>query len=209
MVRGCACCVVSGGQKYVQRTSAFLNHSALTFKAVTKLRRDSVSPWRHTFLNSADSGRRFCLYLQKQVAHKTCAHRKFRPNELRNWPIQWNFFQGTPIINTSLQKGCTSYYMPEISKNEIDILKSNRGKKLIRIDSLHEDVQWLEFLTYYRPSCYMDSSTKTIFMRCMKALNMIVFFLGCSWICTIQYNKSLFSCSFIIFLMPTWIENMV
>ena len=59
-----------------------------------------------------------------------------------------------PIINTSLQKGCTSYYMPEISKNEIAILKSNRGKKLIRIDSLHEDVQWLEFLTYYRPSCY-------------------------------------------------------
>ena len=44
--------------------------------------------------------------------------------------------------------------MPEISKNEIAILKSNRGKKLRRIDSLHEDVQWLEFLTYYRPSCY-------------------------------------------------------
>ena len=44
--------------------------------------------------------------------------------------------------------------MPEISKNEIAILKSNRGKKLIRIDSLHEDLQWLEFLTYYRPSCY-------------------------------------------------------
>ena len=44
--------------------------------------------------------------------------------------------------------------MPEISKNAIAILKSNRGKKLIRIDSLHEDVQWLEFLTYYRPSCY-------------------------------------------------------
>ena len=44
--------------------------------------------------------------------------------------------------------------MAEISKNEIAILKSNRGKKLIRIDSLHEDVEWLEFLTYYRPSCY-------------------------------------------------------
>ena len=29
-----------------------------------------------------------------------------------------------PIIDTSLQKGCTSYYMPEISKNEIAILKS-------------------------------------------------------------------------------------
>ena len=51
----------------------------------------------------------------------------------------------------------------------------------------------------------MDSSTKTIFMRCMKALN-ISFFLGCSWICTNQNNKSLFSNSFIIFLMPTWIE---
>ena len=55
----------------------------------------------------------------------------------------------------------------------------------------------------------MDSSTKTIFMRCMKALNMIVFFLGCSCICTNQHNKSLFSHSSIIFLMPTWIENMV
>ena len=32
-----------------------------------------------------------------------------------------------PIINTSLQKGCTSYYMPEISKNEIAILKYNHG----------------------------------------------------------------------------------
>ena len=51
----------------------------------------------------------------------------------------------------------------------------------------------------------MDSSTKTIFMRCMKALN----FLGCSCICTNQHNKSLFSNSSIIFLMPTWIENMV
>ena len=43
-MRDCACCVVSGGQKYLQRTSAFANHSALTFKAVTKLQRDSVSP---------------------------------------------------------------------------------------------------------------------------------------------------------------------
>ena len=70
--------------------------------------------------------------------------------------------------------------MPEISKNERAILKSNRGKKLIGIDRLHEDVQWLEFLTYYTDQAAMDSSTKTIFMRCMKALNMIVFFLGCS-----------------------------
>ena len=31
-MRGCACCVVCGGQKYVQRTSAFPNHSALTLK---------------------------------------------------------------------------------------------------------------------------------------------------------------------------------
>ena len=54
----------------------------------------------------------------------------------------------------------------------------------------------------------MDFSTKTIFMRCMKALN-ISFFLGCSCICTNQHNKSLFSNSFIICLMPTWIENMV
>ena len=54
----------------------------------------------------------------------------------------------------------------------------------------------------------MESSTKTIFMRRMKALN-IIFFLGCSCICTHQHNKSLFSNSFIIFLMPTWIENMV
>ena len=52
----------------------------------------------------------------------------------------------------------------------------------------------------------MDSSTKTIFMRCVKALNI---FLGCSYICTNQHNKSLFSNSFIIILMPTWIENMV
>ena len=39
--------------------------------------------------------------------------------------------------------------MPEISKNEIAILKSNHGSLTmqIRIDSLHEDVQWLEFLT--------------------------------------------------------------
>ena len=55
----------------------------------------------------------------------------------------------------------------------------------------------------------MDSSTKTIIMRCMNALNMIVFFLGYSCICTNQHNKSLFSNLFIIFLMPTWIENMV
>ena len=34
-------------------------------------------------------------------------------------------------------------------------------------------------------------------------------FLGCSCICTNQHNKSLFSNLFIIFLMPTWIENMV
>ena len=67
--------------------------------------------------------------------------------------------------------------MPEISKNEIAILKYNRGKKLIRIDSLHEDVQWLEFLTRCTTDqAAMDSSTKTIFMRCMKAINMIVFF---------------------------------
>ena len=52
----------------------------------------------------------------------------------------------------------------------------------------------------------MDSPTKTIFMRCMKALNMIVSFLGCSCICTNQHNKSLLSNSFIIFLMHTWIE---
>ena len=32
-----------------------------------------------------------------------------------------------PVMNTPLQKGCTSYFMPEISKNEIAILKSNRG----------------------------------------------------------------------------------
>ena len=47
----------------VQRTSVFPNHSALTFKAVTKLWRDSVSPWRHSFPNSADRGRRFCFVL--------------------------------------------------------------------------------------------------------------------------------------------------
>ena len=55
----------------------------------------------------------------------------------------------------------------------------------------------------------MDSSTKTIFMRCVKASQYDSFFLGCSYICTNQHNKSLFSNSFIIILMPTWIENMV
>ena len=46
----------------------------------------------------------------------------------------------------------------------------------------------------------MDFSTKTIFMSCMKALN-ISLFLGCACICTNQHNKSLFSNSFIIFLL--------
>ena len=57
----------------------------------------------------------------------------------------------------------------------------------------------------------MDSSTKTIFMRCFfhEGPQYDSFFLGCSCICTNQHNKSLFSNSFIIFLMPTWIENMV
>ena len=36
-------CVIIGGQKFVQRPSALPNYSAFTFKAVTKLRRDSVS----------------------------------------------------------------------------------------------------------------------------------------------------------------------
>ena len=37
----------------------------------------------------------------------------------------------------------------------------------------------------------MESSTKTIFMRCMKALNIILlFFLGCSCICTNEHNFS-------------------
>ena len=74
-------CVVSGGQKYVQRTSAFPNHSALTFKAVTKLRRDSVSPWRHTFLNSADSGCCFCLYF----AGTSCAQNLRTSQILSKW----------------------------------------------------------------------------------------------------------------------------
>ena len=182
----------------LHKSMTFLLHLTLkrdlTFKAVTKLRRDSVSPWRHTFLNSADSGRRFCLYF----AETSC---KFCPNELRNWPIQWNFFQGMPIINTSLQKGCTSYYMPEISKNEIAILKSNCGKKLIRIDSLHEDVQWISHVL----------QTKLLWTLQQRQSSWGAWrpSIWCSWICTIQYNKSLFSCSFIIFLMPTWIENMV
>ena len=150
----------------------------------------------------------FVCTLQKQVTHKTCAHRKLCPNKLRNWHIRWNFFQGMPIINTSLQKGCTSYYMPEVSENEIAILKSNRGKKLIRIDSLHEDLQWLEFFTYYRPSCY-GLFNKDNLHEVHEGPQYDSFFLGCSWMCTIQYNKSLFSCLFNIFLMPTWIENMV
>ena len=48
----------------------------------------------------------------------------------------------------------------------------------------------------------MDSATKTIFMRCMKALNMIVFSMMFLHLYT-QHNESLFSNSFIIFLMPT------
>ena len=77
-------CVITGGQKYVQHTSAFPNHSALTFKAVTKLRQDSVSPGVIFYQIPPIEVAAFVCTLQKQVAHKTCAHRKFRPNELRN-----------------------------------------------------------------------------------------------------------------------------
>ena len=76
-MRGCACCVISGGQKYVQRTSAFPNHSALTLKQSQSYDRilSQIPP-----IEAAA----FVCTLQKQVAHKTCAHRKFLPNELRN-----------------------------------------------------------------------------------------------------------------------------
>ena len=56
----------------------------------------------------------------------------------------------------------------------------------------------------------MDSSTKTIFMtEVHEGPQYDSFFLGCSCICTNQHNKSIFSNSSIIFLMPTWIENLV
>ena len=137
LVLGCACCVISGGQKYVQRTSAFPNHYALTFKVVTKLWQYSVSPWRYSFPNSTDRDRRFCLHF----AETSCAQ-NLRTSQIQyKWtskltnPVE-PFFKVSvhilmPIINTYLQKGCTSYYMPEMSKNEIAILKSNRGS-LIR-----------------------------------------------------------------------------
>ena len=69
-MHGCTCCVVSGGQKYVQRTSAYPNHSALTFKAVTK------SPLL------------FCT-LQKQVATKLAQIANFV-----QMAFETNFFQG-------------------------------------------------------------------------------------------------------------------
>ena len=156
-MRGCACCVVSGGQKYVRGTSAFPNHSALTFKAVTKLRRDSFSPWRHSFPNSADRGRRFCFVLSRNKLHTKLAHiANFVQMAFETVP----FFKVSvhilmPIINTSLQKGCTSYYMPEISKNEIAILKSNHGSltRLELIVCMRMYSGW-NFSRYYRPSCY-------------------------------------------------------
>ena len=60
--------------------------------------------------------------------------------------------------------------------------------------------------TEYRPSCY------GLFIK--DNLHEVhegpqYDFLGCSCICTNQHNKSLFSNLFIIFLMPTWIENIL
>ena len=73
------------------------------------------------------------------------------------------------------------------------------------------DSGW-KFSRYHRPSCY-GLFIKDNLHEVHELLGPqydIVFFLGYSCICTNQHNKSLFSDSFIIFLMPTsWIENMV
>ena len=96
-MRGCACFVVSGGQKYVQRTTTFPNHSALTFKAVTKL--DGILSYRDVILSQIPpiEEAAFVCSLQKKVVHK--------------------------------------------------LLYARNISDQIRIDSLHEDVQWPEFLT--------------------------------------------------------------
>ena len=52
--------------------------------------------------------------------------------------------------------------MPEISKNEIAILKSNRGKKLIRIDSVCMRMYSGWNFSRTTDQAAMDSSTKTI-----------------------------------------------
>ena len=56
----------------------------------------------------------------------------------------------------------------------------------------------------------MESSTKTIFMRCMEALNIIMVFIsGCTCICANQQNKGLSSNPFFIVLIPTRLEYVV
>ena len=98
----------------MQCTSVSPNHSALTFKAVTKLWQDSVSPWRHSFPNSADRGRCFCLYFAETICAQNFVQMNFETDQTSGTFFKVSVHILMPIINTYLQKGCTSYYMPEI-----------------------------------------------------------------------------------------------
>ena len=126
-MRGCACYVVSGGQKCVQCTSAFPNHSALTFKAFTKLRRDCLAVT--SFFPKFGRWRSPLLFvLCKNKLRTKLAHIANFVQMAFETFFKVSVHMLMPIINTSLQKGCTSYYMPEISKNKKAILKSNHGR---------------------------------------------------------------------------------